>query len=137
MAEASRSGLLGFVARTRGGRRLHWTDWLSYAYLVFGIVLMFGPVAWLALSSFKSQAQLLEFPPNLLPYGQVSATVAGYPEPLPLFRVRQQDGSERVMAQVRRIGIQAQMVDPNAPGPPGQQQLLRVNINERVPERQL
>jgi alpha-1,4-digalacturonate transport system permease protein len=125
--------VLGFVARKRGsGRRLHWTDWLSYAYLAFGIVLMFAPVAWLALSSFKTQAQLLEFPPNLLPYGQVSAMVVGYPEPLPLFRVRQADGSERVMAQVRRIGIQAQMVDPDAPGPS-----VRVNINDRVPLRQL
>jgi alpha-1,4-digalacturonate transport system permease protein len=47
--------------------------------------------------------------------------------------VRQQDGSERVMAQVRRIGIQAQMVDPAAPESP----VLRVNINERVPVRQL
>jgi alpha-1,4-digalacturonate transport system permease protein len=45
--------------------------------------------------------------------------------------VRQADGSERVMAQARRIGIQAQMVDPDAPGAP-----VRVNINERVPVRQ-
>ena len=31
----------------------------------FGVVLMFGPVIWLVLSSFKTQAALLEFPPSL------------------------------------------------------------------------
>ena len=38
---------------------------------------MFGPVVWLVLSSFKTQAQLLEFPPSLLPYGQVTADGRG------------------------------------------------------------
>jgi alpha-1,4-digalacturonate transport system permease protein len=31
---------------------------------------MFGPVLWLVLSSFKTQAGLLEFPPSLLPMSQ-------------------------------------------------------------------
>ena len=31
---------------------------------------MFGPVLWLVLSSFKTQARLLEFPPSLLPMSQ-------------------------------------------------------------------
>jgi alpha-1,4-digalacturonate transport system permease protein len=125
-----RGGLIGFLTRTRGRGRLHWSDWLSYGYLLLGVVLMFGPVIWLALSSFKTQAQLLEFPPAFLPYGQVSAEVAGYDQPLPLFRVRLEDGSERVMAQVRRIGIQSQLVDPDNPD-----DTVRVNIDQREPVR--
>jgi alpha-1,4-digalacturonate transport system permease protein len=110
-----RGGVVGFLTRTRGRQRLHWTDWLSYGYLLLGLLLMFGPVIWLALSSFKTQTQLLEFPPSLLPYGQVSAEVPGHDQPLPLFRVRMADGSEKVLAQIRRVGIQAQLVDPANP----------------------
>ena len=129
-AAAERQGVIAFLGRTRGRGRLHWTDWFSYAYLLLGVVLMFGPVLWLTLSSFKTQAQLLEFPPSFLPYGPVSAQVEGYEEPLPLFRTRLPDGSERVMAQVRRIGIQAQMVDPEDPG-----EVVRVNVRDREPVR--
>jgi len=125
-------GMIAFLTRTRGRERLHWTDWLTYGYLALGVLVMFGPVLWLVISSFKTQAQLLEFPPAFLPYGQVTAQVPGNTEPLPLFTVRFPDGSARVMAQVRRVGIQAQMVDPTDPGQP-----IRVNINDRVPLRKL
>lgn len=70
------------LTATRGRGRLDWTDWLSYAYLLLGLVLMFGPVLWLVLSSFKSAAALNEFPPQLLPYGQATATVPGNPDQL-------------------------------------------------------
>jgi alpha-1,4-digalacturonate transport system permease protein len=122
-------GVIGFLTRTRGVGRLHWTDWASYAYLALGIFLMFAPVIWVALSSFKTQAQLLEFPPGLLPYGQVTAEVEGYEQPLPLFRITDESG-ERVLAQVRRIGLQAQMVDPERPG-----EIVRVDIRAREPVR--
>jgi alpha-1,4-digalacturonate transport system permease protein len=124
-------GVLAFLTRTRGRGRLDLTDWLSYAYLILGIVLMFGPVLWVAASSLKTQAAILEFPPSFLPYGQQTAQVEGYDEPLPLFRVQTEQG-ERVMAQARRIGIQAQMVDPADPT-----QKVNVNINEREPVRAL
>jgi alpha-1,4-digalacturonate transport system permease protein len=131
-AAAGRGGPVAFLTRTRGAHgRLHWTDWASYAYLALGVVLMFGPVVWLALSSFKTQAQLLEFPPSLLPYGQVTVAVEGQPEPLPLYRVRLPDGTEREMVQVRRVGIQAQMIDPASPGA----EPVRVNIRDREPVR--
>jgi alpha-1,4-digalacturonate transport system permease protein len=121
-----------FLTRTRGKERLDWTDWLSYAYLALGVFLMFGPVLWLVMSSFKTQAQLLEFPPRFLPYGQVSQVVPGYPDPLPMFRVRKEDGSTVEMAQVRRIGAIAQMVDPANPGA-----TVRVEIKDREPVRRL
>jgi alpha-1,4-digalacturonate transport system permease protein len=116
----------------RDTRRLHWTDIAAYAYLLLGVVLMFGPVLWLVLSSFKTQAGLLEFPPSLLPTAQKEIRLEGFPQPLPLFRVTMEDGSTRELAQVRRVGIQAQMVDPSNPS-----QQVRVPIDRRAPVREL
>ena len=107
--------VLGFLTRRRGGKRLHWTDWATWAYLAFGIALMFGPIVWLLLSSFKTQAGLQEFPPTFLPLSQVTVAVGGYDDPLPLFRVTMEDGTVRELAEVRRIGIVSTMVDPAAP----------------------
>ena len=104
-----------FVTRRRDRAAWHWTDVFTYAYLALGVVLMFGPVVWLVLSSFKTQAALIEFPPKLLPLGQIEVPVEGYDKPLPLFRVTMEDGTVRELAQVRRIGIIAQMVDPANP----------------------
>ncbi len=94
------------TARRRSGR-WHWTDIAAYAYLALGVALMFGPVLWLGLSSFKTQTGLLEFPPSLLPMSQKEVAVPGQAQKLPLFEVEMADGSKRVLAQVRRIGIQA------------------------------
>src|ERR1700752_3200441 len=119
------------LAATRRPGRLDWTDWLSYAYLVLGLVLMFGPVLWLVLSSFKSAAALNEFPPRLLPYGQGSVVVMGHEQPLPLYRVTMPDGTTRELAEVRRIGIQATLVDPKA-----REEEIKVNIRDRKPVRE-
>ena len=56
------STILTAITQTRGRRAPDTSDWLSYLYLTVGTVLMFGPVLWLVLSSFKTQAALLEFP---------------------------------------------------------------------------
>ena len=101
-------------ARRRAGR-WHWTDIAAYAYLALGVVLMFAPVVWLVLSSFKTQASLLEFPPALLPLSQQEVRVQGFPQPLPLFSATLDNGERRELAQVRRIGLIAQMVDPADP----------------------
>ncbi|WP_262027876.1 carbohydrate ABC transporter permease [Microvirga sp. Mcv34] len=119
------------VTARRNPKGWHWTDIAAYTYLVLGVVLMFGPVLWLVLSSFKTQASLLEFPPSLLPLSQKEVVVTGYPQPLPLFTVTMEDGTKRELAQVRRIGIQAQMVDPANPS-----QQFRVAIDKRTPVRQ-
>ncbi|HVO90625.1 MAG TPA: carbohydrate ABC transporter permease [Casimicrobiaceae bacterium] len=115
----------------RGRLRADWTDWLSYGYLLLGVLLMFGPVVWLVLSSFKTPAALNEFPPRLLPYGQKSIHVAGHDNPLPLYRVKLPDGTTRELAEIRRIGIQATLVDPAAPD-----QEYKVNIRDRQPVRE-
>src|SRR5512142_612011 len=100
-----------FLAHSHGKRRLDWSDYLSYLYLLAGVFVMFSPVIWLVLSSFKTPAALAQFPPSLLPYEQSTVTVEGYDKPLTLYDVRFPDGTVRRLAQVRRVGIQSQLVD--------------------------
>lgn len=120
--------VLDFLTRTRGRNRLHITDLLTYLYLSLSVVIMFGPVLWLVLSSFKSSAEVVKFPPRLLPYRQESVLVEGYDEPLPLYEVQLADGRTVRLAQVRRVGLEAQMVDPAQPD-----EIIKVNIKERKP----
>lgn len=124
-----------FLFRRRGGsNRLggwHWTDIVTFGWLAAGVIVMFGPALWLVLSSFKSPAQLSEFPPSLLPYESRMAVVEGYDKPLPLFIVSDAGGT-RTLAEVRRVGTVAQMVDPANPG-----DIQKVNIKDRTPDRQI
>ena len=126
------SSIVTFLTRRRGGRSWHWTDIVTWVWLVGGLIIMFGPAVWLVGSSFKTPGQLAEFPPTILPYVSQKAMVEGYDKPLTLYRVMQPDGSTKVMAEVRRVGIVAQMVDPEAPG-----EIVKVNISERRPVRQI
>ena len=121
-----------FLTRTRGRNGPDWTDYFCYFYLALGVFLMFGPVLWVTLSSFKTQAQILEFPPSFLPYGQIEVPVEGYDDPLPLFRITGGDHAGKELAQIRRIGLNAQMVDPASP-----QERLNININDREPIKEL
>jgi alpha-1,4-digalacturonate transport system permease protein len=121
-----------FLTRTRNPKKFSISDLISYLYLFFGVLLMFGPVIWLVLSSLKTPAALVEFPPSLLPYGQESISVEGYDEPLPLFDVNLPDGSQARLAQIRRIGLESQLIDPVNPG-----EVIKVNINDRTPTRSL
>ncbi|MGB6008312.1 carbohydrate ABC transporter permease [Castellaniella sp.] len=122
----------GFLLKTRGRGRLHWTDVLSYVYLLAGVLVMFGPVVWLVMSSLKTEASIGQFPPTFLPYAQQVVQVPGHDKPLPVFDVKQADGSVRPLAQVRRIGLMATMVDPQAPG-----KTIRVNVKDRSPVSKL
>jgi alpha-1,4-digalacturonate transport system permease protein len=126
------STILGFLTRTRGHRRLHITDMLTYLYLMFGVLLMFGPVVWLVLSSFKTSAEVVKFPPRIWPYRQETVQVEGYDEPLPLYEVTLEDGSTVQLVQVRRIGLEAQMVDPANPD-----EIIKVHINDRQPAERI
>ena len=103
--------MIRFLTRRRGNV----TDYLAWAYLLLGLVIMFGPVLWLVLSSFKTQSALQEFPPGLLPTGQKTVAVSGYDKPLPVFTLTRPDGTKAERAMVRRIGIQAQLIDPANP----------------------
>jgi alpha-1,4-digalacturonate transport system permease protein len=121
-----------FLTRTKGRSKLDWTDVLTYIYLALGLFTMFAPIIWLLMSSFKTESALTKFPPSFLPYAQKTVAVAGYEQPLPLYRVKLEDGSSREMAQANRIGIMATMVDPAQP-----QSSIKVNINQRTPIEEL
>jgi alpha-1,4-digalacturonate transport system permease protein len=121
-----------FIFRRRGGRSWDWTDVFTWFWLIGGFVMMFGPAIWLVNSSFKSPAALAEFPPTILPYVTAVATVEGHERPLPLYEAMLPDGSTTVLAEVRRVGTVAQMVDPENPG-----EIVRVNIRDRKPVREV
>ncbi len=124
--------MANFLTRTRGRNRLDWTDWLSYTYLFVGLFTMFAPIIWLVMSSLKTESAISQFPPTFLPYSQKAVVVAGHDKPLPLFMTRDDKGAMREMAQVRRIGIMATMVDPVKP-----EIEIKVNINDRKPINEL
>ncbi|MEM7349004.1 MAG: carbohydrate ABC transporter permease, partial [Chloroflexota bacterium] len=118
-----------FLTRTKGrNKKLDITDYLSYLYLTLGTIIMFGPVIWLVLSSFKSSGEVVKFPPRLLPYRQEMVEVEGFDEPLPVFSATLESGDVRELAQVRRIGLESQLVDPANP-----EEIIKVNIQDRVP----
>jgi alpha-1,4-digalacturonate transport system permease protein len=125
-------GVAEFIFRRRGGYGWHWTDVFTWFWLIGGFVVMFGPAIWLVNSSFKSPAALAEFPPTILPYVTAVAIVEGHEKPLPLHEVTLPDGSTKVLAEVRRVGTIAQMVDPVDPA-----ETVRVNIRDREPVREV
>jgi alpha-1,4-digalacturonate transport system permease protein len=120
-----------FLLGRRGGKRWHWTDIVTFLWLGAGVLVMFGPALWLVLSSFKSPAGLSEYPPTLLPYTAETAIIEGYDKPLPLFVVTD-DAGTRTLAEVRRVGTVAQMVDPANPA-----EIVKVNIADREPARSI
>ncbi len=62
------SAVWDFLSRTQGrGGRLTWTDWLSYAYLILGFLVILVPVLWLGLNSIKTQFQIESQDLSLLP----------------------------------------------------------------------
>ncbi|TCU30674.1 alpha-1,4-digalacturonate transport system permease protein [Rhizobium azibense] len=131
----SKSGAVmrGLLFARRGRNRLDVTDWLTYGFLVLGLLIMFTPVAWVVLSSFKTQANLQEFPPSILPYSSETAVVEGFDQPLPLFDVNLKDGTKARLAQIRRVGRNAQMISPDNPGA-GR---LTVAVTDAVPVRKV
>ncbi len=114
-------GWLFGSARRRG--------FFTYGYLLLGLLVMFGPVLWLVLSSFKSPGDIQRFPPRFLPYYQELVAVAGYDEPLPLYNVILEDGTAAQLAQKRRVGLEAQMIDPADP----EAGVIKVKLGDRQP----
>ncbi|MEM7290590.1 MAG: carbohydrate ABC transporter permease, partial [Pseudomonadota bacterium] len=76
-----------FLTAKAGGKRANWVDYITYAYLLFGVVIILVPVIWIALNSIKSSAQLEKQDLSLLPleFNRVArATVKG-PEGVQIF----------------------------------------------------
>ncbi len=127
--------LISFLTRRRGyGGSWHWTDIVTYLWLGAGLILMFGPAIWLVLSSFKTPAQLAEFPPTILPYvaETTSVTISGEARDLPLYTVAMPDGATRTLAEIRRVGTVSTMVDPAEPDT-----IIKVPIADRTPIRKI
>ena len=104
-------------------------SFFTYGYLLLGVIVMFGPVLWLLMSSFKSSGDIKRFPPRFLPYHQELVAVAGYDEPLPLYNVTLEDGAVTQLVQKRRVGLEAQMIDPADP----EAGVIKVKLNDRQP----
>lgn len=123
-----------FIFRKRGHNNTwHWTDIATWVWLIGGTIIMFGPALWLVASSFKGPAQLAEFPPTLLPYVQELVVIEGQDKPLPLFTVTLEDGTTKEMAELRRVGANAQMIDPANPAA----ERVNVPIADRTPIREI
>ena len=121
-----------FLTATRGKGRLHWTDWVSYGYLCLGIFLMFGPVVWLVLSSFKTPNELDRFPPRFLPYAQDTLEVEGFEEPLLAYTVLEGDLEGEIVGQTRRGAGRIEVVLPANPEERIRLELSQVEAIERV-----
>jgi len=119
--------IISFLTRTRGRKKFHMTDILTYVYLGLGVLIMFGPVFWLIMSSFKTQSEIIRFPPRFLPYKQDSVQVVGYDNPLPLYDVKI-DGQVLRLAEINRIGIGSRLIDPKNPS-----QVIDANIKDLKP----
>lgn len=126
------NSILEFLTRKRGKKKLNFTDFLSYLYLFLGVILMFGPILWLLMSSFKSGIEINRFPPRFLPYQQSTIEVDGYDEPLQLFEVTFEDGTTQVLARVRRIGLESQMIDPQDPD-----EIIKVPLSQCEPVEEI
>lgn len=109
---------VSFLTARRGHSRWDWTDWATYAYLILGTLLMFGPVLWLLVSSVKSEAGLQEFPPTLLPWEQARIAIPGQPAPVPAVTLPTGPHAGTPLGMTRRIGLQATLIDPAAPDTP-------------------
>jgi len=68
--ESHPGGVLGFLTRRRGGPRLSFSDVITYLYLLLGTVVMFGPVIWLVMSSFKPSRVSTSSRPRSCPPGK-------------------------------------------------------------------
>jgi len=107
--------LAEMLGARRGYARWDWADWAAHAYLLLGTLLMFGPVLWLVLSSVKTPSGLNVFPPTFLPWEQTQIELPGQSGKLPLYEVTRGDHAGQTLAELRRVGLQATMVDPAKP----------------------
>ncbi|MBN2385461.1 MAG: carbohydrate ABC transporter permease [Anaerolineales bacterium] len=60
---------------------------VTYVVLIGFATIMLFPFIFMFSTSFKTQRDTFRYPPRLLPREQLTATVPGYPEPLPLYYV--------------------------------------------------
>ncbi len=94
------------------------TNTLAYIILAFFGFLMIFPFLFMFFTSLKQPQDTFNYPPRLLPRDPISAEVAGFDEPLPLYYVKNSSGELREFALTKesvQIGV---FRDPNAPKDP-------------------
>jgi len=78
------SRAIAFLTRTAGNRetanRFGIADFLAYAYLIFGVLIILVPVLWTLFSSIKPERAVDNFDTRLLPMAQVEAQIEGVGE---------------------------------------------------------
>ncbi|PKN91621.1 MAG: hypothetical protein CVU44_18750 [Chloroflexi bacterium HGW-Chloroflexi-6] len=87
-----------------------------YAVLTFFAFFMLFPFLYMLSTSFKVPADTFRYPPRMLPRDQVTVSVNGYDEPLPLYQVVY-GGMQREFALVQsniKVGTYAPADDPSA-----------------------
>jgi alpha-1,4-digalacturonate transport system permease protein len=102
-----------FLTRKRSRQGLDWTDWLSYAYLTLGVMIVLLPIFWMFMSSIKSPRALVENDPRLMPYEQVMTQ--GADRPLSVFILTKPDGSKVDVAFVGPRGANARVYELGKP----------------------
>ncbi len=101
----------GFLGRRRGRSGPDWSDWLAYAYLAMGVLVVLLPIFWMFMSSIKSPRALVENDPRLLPYEQLTTPSQDGARRLGVFVWTRPDGTQADVAFVGPRGINARVFD--------------------------
>jgi len=109
--------MLGFLTRTRGKTGPDLTDWLCWSWLLAGTLCILIPIGWAFLSSFKVESEIQTFPPSLIPQAPVEQELSNG-DVRSVWTWDPPDGAPREVALIRRIGLQATVVDPDSPDDP-------------------
>lgn len=106
-----------FLARQRRQRNRKWLIYgLVYALLTFVALLMLFPFIYMVMTSLKTANEVFRYPPQLLPYAQVTAEFNG--EELPLYNVPYEDATvQMVLVDSVRFGFfaTAENINPEDP----------------------
>lgn len=112
-----------FLTRTAGNRdtadRFGIADFLAYAYLAVGVLIILVPVLWTFFSSIKPERAVDSFDTRLLPYAQIEADIPGV-GPKQTWTYTDEDGNQTEVFKAgptRRMTDIAPVDDPDAVTP--------------------
>jgi alpha-1,4-digalacturonate transport system permease protein len=113
------AGVIPFLTRTRGSadraERFGVQDFLAYAYLVVGVLIILLPVLWTVLTSIKSERAVENFDTRLLPFDQMAAEVPGQGSK-DLWIYTAPDGTETIVFKAGPTRAQTEVASLDDPG---------------------
>lgn len=93
------SRVIRFLTRTAGSQdtasKFGAQDFIAYAYLLLGVLIIAVPVLWTFVSSFKPEEGIATFDTRILPYDQIKADIPGVGEKR-LYEIETDDGRVEV-----------------------------------------